>query len=394
MGGSPVERNHWLLPDGIEELLPPRARVLELVRRRLLDVFDSWGYELVMPPFVEFRDGLLSGVGADLEVDTFTLTDHVSGRLLGVRADITPQAARIDTHQLRTDRPQRLCYAGTVLRARVEAPGAARNPVQIGAELFGHSGLEADREIIELMLAVCQAAGVSEVFLDIGHVGVFRALATAAGLLPSVEDALFDALQRKSIADIESLLGQADVSPALASAMAALARLNGGVEVIAEARNELAAAPASVGVALDELEQIASALVADGVAVHVDLAELRGYRYQTGIVFAAYVPGTAREIARGGRYDQIGAQFGVARPATGFSADLRDLAAVGGAFNTPGPAEAVFAPADADRAAVAELRNAGRRVVVALGADDSPATTGCTHQLVERNGRWVAKPTE
>ncbi len=389
----------WLLPEGIEELLPPQAAQLERLRRTLLDCYRSWGYELVMPPFVEYLESLLTGTGGDLELQTFKIIDPLTGRLMGLRADMTPQAARIDAHQLRRNAPVRLCYLGTVLRTHPEGFSGSRAPLQVGAELYGHGGIESDLEIIELTLETLAVTQVSNPHIDLGHVGIFRGLARQAGLSQQAETRLFDALQRKAVPEIGELLADSEAQPAAAAMLARLASLNGGDEVFAEARSVLAAAAQPVQNALVELETIAQMLRKryPDLPLHYDLAELRGYRYQTGIVFAAFVPGHGQEVARGGRYDDIGQVFGRARSATGFSADLKTLVSLSAAPDMEQEA-GIMAPAEdapALRTKVRELRAAGERVVFALpGQTASAAEMGCHRQLVARSGSWTVVPLE
>jgi ATP phosphoribosyltransferase regulatory subunit len=389
-----MRQERWLLPEGIDELLPEQARVLETLRRRLLDLYAGWGYELVITPFIEYLESLLTGTGKDLELQTFKLTDQVSGRQLGVRADITPQAARIDAHHLRRDEPTRLCYIGSVLRTKSDGFGASRSPLQIGAELYGHAGPESDVEILCLMMATLKAAGVEDIYLDLGHVGIFRGLARQAGLDEATEAKLFDALQRKAQPEIAALVNAAGVDADVAEMLCALAELNGDDEVITQARERLAKADRDVKDAIDYVEQVAAQLKAclPDVPLHFDLAELRAYHYQTGVVFAAFVPGMGQEIARGGRYDHIGEVFGRARPATGFSADLKNLLAAGKVGLPAGEAK-VFAPAGGDGALAAkinELRAAGRIVIRELpGQTGDAAAMGCAQRLVQAaDGNW------
>ena len=388
----------WLLPEGIDELLPPDAWHLEGVRRRLLDVFRCWGYELVIPPFIEYLESLLTGTGRDLELQTFKLTDQVSGRMMGIRADITPQAARIDAHQLRRGEPTRLCYIGTVLHTRPDGFAGSRSPLQLGAELYGHSGVESDVEIISLMMQILGEAGVHDVHLDLGHVGIFRGLARAAGLSADTETELFDALQRKAEPEIEALVRENARTPLVAPMLLALAELSGGPEVIDEGRRKLSGAPADVLAALDYVEAVALAVRRrfPDLPLHVDLAELRAYHYQTGVVFAAFVPGEGGEIARGGRYDDIGREFGRARPATGFSGDLKTLLRVAGGASAQSGERRVYAPAVADPALderVAALRRDGRVVVHQLPGQQADARAmGCTETLIREAGGWLLKP--
>ena len=388
--------NRWLLPDGVDEVLPPRAAALETLRRDMLDAWRNWGYELVMPPVIEYLDSLLIGTGPDLDLQTFKLTDQLSGRMMGVRADMTPQAARIDAHQLKRSGPTRLCYLGTVLNTRPEGPGRSRNPVQLGAELFGHGGVESDVEIIALMMETLRIAGLPTPHLDIGHVGIYRALASEAGLDPDTENRLFDCLQRKAAGEIRDLL-QSVPSGGARDRLAALTNLNGSVEVLNHAGEQLAGAGEAVQTALKHLWALSSAVERQipEVTLHFDLAELRGYRFHTGVVFAAFAPGCGQEVARGGRYDGIGEVFGRPRSATGFSADLKNLLALSERELEP-ERTGILAPwGDASDlvTAVRELRANGERVVVELpGATASPEELGCDRQLVESNGAWKVVP--
>jgi ATP phosphoribosyltransferase regulatory subunit len=386
---------HWLLPEGIDELLPPRALQLEMLRRDLLDQFNGWGYDLVSPPFIEYLESLLTGTGGDLDLRTFKLTDQITGRTLGIRADITPQAARIDAHQLRREGPTRLCYVGTVLNTRNDGFAGSRSPVQIGAELYGHSGEESDHEILCLMLKTLERAGIDNVYLDLGHVGIFRALAQESGLDKQQELALFDALQRKAVSEIDALLDSYGLGADAHRRLTSLASLSGD-DALERARYSLTGAGTAVQSALAQLERLAALLVEQrpDVPVHFDLAELRGYHYHTGVVFAAFVPELGQEIARGGRYDDIGQLFGRARPACGFSADLKMLMRLGRAENLK-QATGVFAPAEDDpalRQRVDELRAEGRRVVVALpGQPGDAGTMSCGEALVKQGDNWVVK---
>ncbi len=385
-------RKHWLLPEGIEELLPAQALQLEQQRRELLDLYARWGYQLVIPPFVEYRDALLTGTEQDLALKTVTFTDQISSRLLGIRADITPQTARIDAHKLQQQAPTRLCYIGSVLHAQPSRPDGTRNPLQIGAELYGHEGLASDQEILQLMLATLQHVGLDDIYLDLGHVGIYRALAEQAGLDSTQQTNLFDALQRKAKTEIASLLERYQVATAQRDMLQALADLNGGASILDQARQTLAAAPTAVHNAIDYLHQLGQALK---VPVHYDLVESRTYDYQTGVVFAAFVPGQGYEIARGGRCDNIGEAFGRARPATGFSADLKTLLALG---TPPQPEQpkAILAPAEQDPTLIqriAELRATGHTVIQALpGQAGTPQEQGVQHKLQQTSQGWTLIP--
>lgn len=392
---SRVDR--WLLPDGVEEALPERARVLEALRRRLLDLYGSWGYEFVMPPLIEFLDSLLCGAGSDLTLQTFTLTDQFSGRALGIRADLTPQAARIDAHALRSNGPQRLCYAGTVLHARPQGLAASRAPLQVGAELFGCAAPEADVEVISLMLETLAAVGRRDVHLDIGHVGIYRSLVAGAGLDAGDEQALFEIFQRKAVPELDEFLAARVADAPARARLRALADLSGDASTLARAAKELAGGGDGVARALSELGAIGEKVRAryPHVEVFFDLCELRGYRYHSGCVFAAYVAGRSQEVAKGGRYDEVGRVFGRARPATGFSTDVKTLADIAGAALAPARG-GIYAPVDGDAALderVTALRAAGERVVRGLpGMDPDLVELKCDRRLVKGARGWDIAP--
>ena len=389
-------KDRWLLPEGVEEILPVEARRAEALRRRLLDLFETWGYELVMPPLIEFLESLLTGAGRDLDIQTFKVTDQLTGRLMGVRPDMTPQAARIDAHYLKRNVPVRLCYAGSVLRTRPDEFGGSREPLQLGAELFGYGGPAADAEVLSLMIEALRLAGIHEVHIDLGHVGVFRGLAAQAKLNPEQEIELFDALQRKARNEVEALLAAAPTAPK--RMLSGLLDLSGDRAVLSRARAQLRDAPDEVTVALDQLETVADVVSrrSDAPLLYFDLAELSGYHYYTGVVFSAFVPGYGRAVARGGRYDGIGRAFGRDRAATGFGADLRQWLRL--SAQSTAPARGILAPDGAEPALqeeVARLRAAGERVVVRLPGDKSPVSeSGCDRELVGKNGRWIVQPVK
>lgn len=393
MAGPVTNKNdRWLLPEGIVELLPAQAQHLEQLRRQLLDTFSAWGYELVQPPLIEYLESLQVGTGNDLDLQTFKLIDQLTGRLMGVRADMTPQVARIDAHVLKRDLPTRLCYIGPVLHTRPSGFERSRAPLQVGAELYGHAGIESDVEILRLMVETLKQAGVENIHIDLGHVGIYRELVKAAGLNPDQEVTLFEALQRKAKPEIDACLAQWAVKPALRTPLASLVELNGDASVLEQARQALSEAGAGVQAALDNLTRIAAMAerhIGD-LPLYFDLAELRGYRYQTGVVFAAFVPGHGQEIARGGRYDDIGKAFGRARPATGFSSDLKTLVSL--SRQQPAPTAGIFAPAVEDAALdakIAELRGQGERVVSMLpGQAGEAADFGCDRRLQQGSKGW------
>ncbi|MBM4181880.1 MAG: ATP phosphoribosyltransferase regulatory subunit [Betaproteobacteria bacterium] len=376
----------WLLPEYVEDILPHYARAGELLRRNLLDLFDAHGYELVAPPLVEYLESLLTGAARDLDLKTFKVVDGLSGRMLGVRADMTPQVARIDAHLINHQGPTRLCYAGPVLRTRPAGLGS-REPFQVGAELFGHAGIEADLEIQGLLLAALKAAGVPGPRLSLGHAGVFRALADGAGLPPEQATALFTALRDKDVPEVEALT--ASLGAPWQAAFRALPNLYGGPQALERARSALPDLPA-IRQALDDLARLLAA--GEGADLAVDLADLRGDGYHNGVMFAAYAGGQSRAVALGGRYDGAGAVFGRARAATGFSLDLRQIL---DCLPEPAAGSGILAPL-ADEAGliakIAQLRAAGERVVAVLpGHDAHVAELGCERELVKQGTDWVVR---
>ncbi len=393
-----LQKDPWLLPDGIEEVLPDEAYYLESLRRKLLDVFACWGYRLVIPPFIDYLESLLTGSGHDLELQTFKLTDQLTGQLLGIRADMTPQVARIDAHNLRHDAPTRLCYEGTVLHTLGDALEKTRSPRQIGAEIYGHSGRESDLEVIRLMLEMLAIAGLQDVHLDLGHVGIYRELSAQAGLTTLQETELFDVLQRKAKTELVELMESYTIESRFKPLFLKLIELNGDSSILAMARKIFANAGDTINQALTDLQAIADklAVLFPSLPINFDLAELRGYHYHTGMVFAAFVPGVGREIARGGRYDNIGKTFGRARPATGFSADLKLLVALSKTTNIEPPPAIIFAPWVEDETltdAVTLLRARGQVVIQQLPHQIGDAQQlGCHFVLEKHNQNWQVLP--
>lgn len=377
----------WLLPEFVEDILPPQAQAIERLRGRLVELFRVHGYALVVPPMLEYIDSLLSGTGQDLDLRTFKLVDQLSGRTMGLRADMTPQVARIDAHLLARNGVTRLCYCGTVVHTRPRGLNATREPLQVGAEIYGHAGIESDLEIQRLLRGALAACGVQGVRLDVGHVGVFSAILRGGAVDPSLEPVLLDALLAK---DRPGLAAASSALPdATRRALLLLPELYGGVEVLDRARRELPRLP-EIDAALDDLAALAGD---NGLAMSIDLADLRGYHYHSGVVFAAYCSGLPNAVALGGRYDEVGKAFGRARPATGFSMDLRELARL-----SPDEAQrpAILAPFLKDPALdakIAVLRAAGEVVIVDLpGHDGTRGELGCDRALVRAADGWKVQP--
>ncbi|WP_144823398.1 ATP phosphoribosyltransferase regulatory subunit [Marinobacter piscensis] len=387
--------DRWLLPDGVEDTLPPLAGQIESLRRDVMDTCQRWGYQLVIPPLIEYLESLFTGTGHNLQLQTFKLTDQLTGRMMGVRADMTPQAARIDAHTLGQEGVTRLCYAGHILHTRPKHMLTGRTPVQAGCELFGSASEAADLEIINLMLETLRVAGLPEVHLDLAHVAIYETLIDEAGFDRDTSAAIFDAMGRKSGPELDKLLGHCAAGSAGAR-LRELARVSGGPEALDEARTILQGGSDNLSAALDQLGRIADMLEQGypNISYGFDFCELRGYSYHTGVVFAAYVPGHGDSVAKGGRYDAIGSDFGRSRPATGFSLDIRALVALG--ERPAGSASAVWAPADEDPAleeAITSLRQTDT-VVRALPEDSNadPSARGCDRKLVKQGDRWVVQP--
>ena len=374
----------WLLPESLADILPAEARRIEELRRLLLDLYRTYGYELVMPPLVEYLDSLLSASGGDLDLHTFKLVDQMSGRSLGIRADMTPQVTRIDAHLLNRAGTTRLCYCGSVLHTLPRGLWATREPLQIGAELYGHAGPEADIEVVQLALESVRRAGVANYRIDLSHLGVVRALLDTDPAAAARADEIFSLLRDKDVPGLASLASE--IAPATAQALQVLPALYGDLDVLQRARELLPALP-RIEQALDMLAAVAKAL--PDVEIGIDLADVRSFHYHTGVVFAVYCGGWPNAVVRGGRYDDIGRVFGRARPATGFSLDLRELA---GLLAPAMPSPAVRAPWGLDPAlvqAVRSLRAAGQVVVQILpGHEHDQQEFVCDRELVLRDGVW------
>ena len=384
--------NRWLLPEDIADVLPAQARKVESLRRAILDVYQSYGYELVAPPILEFLDSLLTGTGSDLNLQTFKLVDQLSGRTLGLRADITPQVARIDAHLLNRDGVTRLCYAGSVAHARTPVGSSAREELQLGAEIYGCATWEADLEAITLLLKTLSVAGLEKVYLDLSHAGILAGILDGQNLDKATVEALYSLLQSK---DRPRLSQWATCLPAKVSeALMALTELNGPCsEVLAKAKRVLPK-HAAIDEALADLERIVSAAaqLSVNLELSIDLADLRGYQYHSGVMFAAYVDQLPQPIARGGRYDHVGQAFGRPRPATGFSLDLLTLANL-----SPMNVRklAILAPWVEDAAlskAITTLRSQGEVVIqVPVGTAAEAAEYECDRELVKQGSSWEVK---
>ena len=387
--------DRWLLPEGIEEVLPNEAFTVERLRRQLLDFYHLWGYDLVIPPLVEFTDSLLSGSGRDLDLLTFKLTDQLSGKMMGVRADITPQTARMDAHSLRREGPNRLCYASTVLYTRQRTPMASRSPIQVGVELYGVANLEADLEVISLLVEALSELGVQQLCLDLGHVGLYRSIEENLELDTARKVELFELLQAKSC-ELDAWVAGNINDTAMAKLICQLPNLAGDPGVLDRARTLFADGPAEVELALDELQQVVDALQTryPGVQLYLDLCELDGYHYHTGIVFAAFASEALQALGNGGRYDDIGESFGRARPATGFSVDLKAVAGIlARGDDTPCGIYAQGSDDPAQLAYIQQLRKAGERVVCGFsGEAPDYGELGCNRILAVDDGHFSVKP--
>ncbi|SFG90861.1 ATP phosphoribosyltransferase regulatory subunit [Duganella sp. CF458] len=381
---------NWLLPEYIADVLPSEARKIEELRRQMLDNFRLYGYELVMPPMLEYVESLMTGAGADTDLRTFKLVDQISGRMLGLRADMTTQVARIDAHLLNRASVTRLCYAGSVLHTRPSGLHSTREPYQIGAEIYGHAGLEADAEIQELALGALTLAGFTDLRLDLTHVGVLRAILAQDAAATSDYDAIVALLRGKDVPGLQQQT--ANYNDTTRAALLALPNLYGDVDVLKRAREVLPALP-GITHALAELAALAASAIGRA-EVAIDLADLRGYQYESGAMFALYLPGLPNAVARGGRYDHVGEAFGRARPATGFSLDLRELARLLPTAERKHSIRAPWGNAPELKEKIAELRKSGEVVIQSLpGHNDDQDEFECDRALVldESGSNWILK---
>jgi ATP phosphoribosyltransferase regulatory subunit len=374
----------WVLPDHIADVLPSEARHIEEIRRNLLDMARCYGYELVMPPLLEHLESLLTGTGEALGLQTFKLVDQISGRMMGLRADSTPQVARIDAHLLNRTGVARLSYCGPVLHTRPAAPHASREPLQLGAEIYGHAGLEADLEILELALDSLRAAHVGELTVDLGDVRIVNALLAQTALAPEQTAEVHSALATKDASALAQIT--ANESKDIARALQQLTQLYGDVTILEEARRVLPPLPA-IEAALDQLQWLAGHI--GGVGVSFDLADLRGYAYYSGARFAVYAAGAPDALVRGGRYDAVGSVFGRKRPAVGFSLDIKALVAVARPAGLRAAIRAPWGEGQALRQAIAKLRAAGETVVCILPGHESEVDEfQCDRELVQFDAAW------
>ncbi len=377
----------WVLPDHIADVLPSEARHIEELRRDLLDMARCYGYELVMPPLMEHLESLLTGAGKALDLQTFKLVDQLSGRMLGLRADSTPQVARIDAHLLNRQGVTRLCYCGPVLHTRPGAPHATREPLQFGAEIYGHAGLEADLEILLLALDALKVAKTPPLNVDMADARIVKALLNGVAVGAEVLGQVHAALAAKDSSELTALTRGFPIESR--QGLLALLQLYGDKQVLAEAKKSLPALPA-VQEALSSLSWLASQL--DGAQISFDLADLRGYAYYTGTRFSIYAPGASDALARGGRYDEVGAVFGRSRPAAGFSLDIKALVGVLERRPLHAAIRAPWSDSSDLRAEISKLRANGETVVCALPGHDSEVDEfHCDRELVQVSHQWVVQ---
>ncbi len=377
--------SNWRLPEYFSDVLPHEAAIIEHLRRACLDAAQRYGYVLVMPPLLEFADSLLSGTGQDLDLQTFKLVDQLSGRTLGLRADMTPQAARIDSHLLNQDGVTRVCYCGSAVRTHPEGVHASREILQFGAELYGHAGLEADLEVQQLSMACLRLAGVNHAALDLADNRIVRGVLSGLLLGPQDMEAILDALSSKDAGELRLLTRTCTASQR--EAILALPELYGDADVLRQARRVLPQ-HALIQRALDDLSILAQRHQQHGVTVQIDLADMRGYRYHSGVIFSVYAPGYANAVARGGRYDEVGASFGRPRAATGFSMDLREVAGFSSAIQPRATILAEWSDAAGLSQAVAALRLRGETVVQLPPNEVELARANHGRRLVLRNAAW------
>ena len=384
----------WLLPEGVDEILPPRAMLLEQMCRKLIDLFSSWGYEFVIPPMMEYLESLLTATGEDLDLQTYKITDQLSGRLMGIRADITPQVARIDAHLLKRNVPTRLCYLGSVLHSRTNNSGDSRSPLQLGAELFGHEGVSSDIEIVKLMLATLDAVRINNICLDLGHIGIFRSLISKSQLNSMQESEVFEIVKRKAKDELKIFYKKLKINDDSSKAMLDLIDLHGDAGILDDAIHAFDKLSPDIRKYVNEVKTLTDSITDKfDVSINIDLSELRGYNYHTGMIYTAFVPNEGKGIAFGGRYDDIGSAFGKARPATGFSTDVKQLLELQN-ISEEMPNK-IFAPVndnDSLHKKITELREKGKIVIQELEGQNATAKEmNCNQTLVCENNQWVVK---
>ncbi len=386
-----VER--WLLPDGIEEILPPEAANIEFLRRQVLDLLTTWGYDLVIPPMAEYLESLLTGVGHDVDLLTFKITDQLSGRMMGLSADNTQQVARMDVHSMQQQNTARYCYSSPVLHTRPASIHASRSPIQVGAELYGIKSVAADIEIVCLMLEMLQGLGITDITLDLGHVAIYHSMVASMALPEDIDKQLYRLVRDRSLPDLSQFVAaHASTYPDM-KLIADLNLYSGSRDTLVGAYKAFASIGPTITGHLDRLIKIADAIEVryPKVALNFDLAELKDYNYHTGLVFSAFTPQFGHAVAKGGRYDATGTVFGSSRPATGFSADLKVLARL---VKKVSDAPAIFAPlkgGESLHTAVTALRQSGRRVIQAMTAAETPEQLNCNQILIQQDDHWVVK---
>jgi ATP phosphoribosyltransferase regulatory subunit len=377
---------NWLLPEYIEDILPRQARRIELLRSRLMALYRGYGYQLVIPPLLEYLESLLTGSGEDLDLRTFKILDQMSGRMMGVRADITPQVARVDAHLLNRSGITRLCYSGSTVHARPRGLNSTREPLQIGAEIYGHSGIESDLEVQDLLRKSLDLIGLKNARFDLGHVAIFRDICSRGGISGEQERSIHAALQAKDLPCLQS--DTANLNQVTRDAILNLPLLYGDRSVLDLAAQRLPRYPAILS-ALDELDKLSANWSGQ---IGIDLSDLRGYHYHSGVLFAAYFPGQPNAIALGGRYDEVGKSFGRARPATGFSMDLRELSGISDIEDEQCGILAPFSDDPELAETIDELRMQGSIVIVNLpGHDKSVDELGCDQELVRIGAKWQVR---
>lgn len=376
--------DRWLLPDGVEDVLPPQAGRLEEVRRRLLDLYSAWGYEYVIPPMVEYIDSLLTGTGRDLDLKTLKVTDILSGRTMGIRADITPQVARIDAHSLKRDGVSRLCYAGTIVQSKADGMLESRTPVSVGAELFGDASTRGDIEIVSLMIESLKSLGFDSIHVDLGDVDIFRQLVGSLSLDEQQQEKLFTSVQKKTVQEIKKQCESFALGDETSHLLCELPGLTGDIETLQRARELFSDYPGILA-CINNLETVSGEILNryGDLDIYFDLSELRGYAYHTGIVFAAYVDGISQVVAKGGRYDHVGQVFGRgARGATGFSVNVRSLFNDAAISYETRPSVLAVTNVSGQWQEIQRLRNEGYTVVESGEAGDYDFS------LVHEDGQW------